>query len=244
MKPVVLTILLLLIFGTTFVGCHAMQVSEVGNEKYTGPQTAAALMEAFDARYNYHAANTKWAMAVETSYGEKRSIVCTLTDMDTKYPRDAWLHMLLNKGITIENFKAYGECLNIRSGLILEEFHHTGDNWETVRTAYIDTQIRKHQLISEAKQASPEVTDWIVIGKNALPNVMGRIYVQSTESGVQTWYTTISTTTSENGIVTSVVKGPELSEKQKSKLVNRGVVPEGWEVVYLDEKGNFISLDR
>jgi len=73
---------------------------------------------------------------------------------------------------------------------------------------------------------------------------MGRIYVQSTESGVQTRYTTISTTTSENGIVTSVVKGPELSEKQKSELVNRGVVPEGLEVVYLDEKGNFISLDR
>ncbi len=232
MKHVGLTILLLLIFGTTFVGCHMMRNLKVRTEKYTGPQTPEALMEAFDTKYSARTADTKWASTVERSYGEKRSIAFTLTDMDTKYPRDAWLQMLLNKGVTIENFKAYDDYLNIRSDLILKEFYHTGYDWETARTAYIDTQIQEYQLISDAKQANPEVKDWVVLGENVLPSIPGIIYVRKTESGASIWYMASSKTTS------GVVKGPELSDKQKSDLLNRGVEPEGWEVVYLDEKGN------
>ena len=221
MKHVGLTILLLLIFGTTFVGCHMIRNLKVRTEKYTGPQTPEALMEAFDTKYSARTADAKWASTVEISYGEKRSIAFTLTDMDTKYPRDAWLQMLLNKGITIENFKAYDGYLNIRSDLIFEEFYQTGDDWETARTTYIDTQIQKYQLISDAKQANPEVKDWVVLGENVLPSIPGRIYVRKTESGPSIWY-----------------KGPKLSDKQTSDLLNRGVEPKGWEVVYLDEMRN------
>ena len=143
MKHVVLTTLLLLIFGITIIGCRAIVAPEVKRalesessiQKYTGPQTVEALMEAFDARYSSRAVNAKWSTASETSYGEKRHLEFTLVDMDAKYPREEWLQVLLNKGITIENFEAYNEYLNVRSDLILKEFH-TKDDWETESEVY------------------------------------------------------------------------------------------------------------
>ena len=242
MKHIALTTLLLLILGVAFFGCRAILDtemrrgldSEAPTEPYTGPQTVEALMEAFDARYSSRASNAKWSGAIETSYGEKRKIEFTLVDMNAKYPRDKWLKMLLNKGVTIENFKDYDGYFNIRSDLILKEFY-TEDDWETVSKTHIDTEIAKQQrkqtLVGEAKQVNPEMKDWFVIGENILPKIPGRIYLQKTESGHQTLYTKNSTTTtSENGEVISV-KSPEIFEEQMSDLLNNGVEPEGWEVV-------------
>ena len=248
MKHVVLTTLFLLIFGITIVGCRAIVSpemrrelnSESSMEKYTGPQMVEALMEAFDARYSSRAVNTKWTTASETSYGEKRHLEFTLVDMDAKYPREKWLQMLLNKGITIEEFKTYNGYLNIRSDLILKEFR-TKDDWEIVKVKYIDTQIQKYQ----DKQVNPIVEDWVVLGENRLPVIPGRMYVQKTESGSRIWHTARSTSKSWDGkIEIHSVKGPELSEKQKSNLLNKGVEPVGWEVVYLDEKGSYTPQNR
>ena len=253
MKNIALMTLLLLILGVTFVGCNAILDTEVGRglgseapiEPYTGPQTVEALMEAFDARYTSRASKAKWATASETSYGKKRHLAFTLIDMDAKYPREEWLQMLLNKGITIENFKAYDGYFNIRSALLLKEFHTKDDwereDWETIKASYINTQIQEYQ----DKEVNPEVNDWVVLGENRVPAIPGRLYVQRTESGARIWHTTRSTSKSRDGkIEVHSVKGPELSEKQKSDLLNEGVEPEGWEVVYLDEKGNSIRLDR
>ena len=249
MKHVVLTTPLLLILGITFVGCHATVNPKIDREgtgfsdfdrELPGPQTVETLMEAFDAKYSSRAANTKWATASETYYGEKRHLEFTLADIDTKYPREKWLQMLLNKGVTIEKFKTYEECLNIRSDLILKEFH-TKDDWETVKVKYIDTQIQKYQ----DKQINSGVEGWVVLGENRLPVIPGRMYVQKTESGSRIWHTTRSTSKSWDGkIETHSVKGHELSEKQKSDLLNNAVEPVGWEVVYLDEKGNYILQDK
>lgn len=245
-KYVVRITLLLLIFVTAFVGCHAISNLEIRRElgfetpieKYTGPQTVEGLMEAFDARYSSQA--TKWATTSETSSGKKRHLEFTLEHIDAKYPREEWLQMLLNKGITIENFKDYSGYLNLRSDMVLKEFDTQNEwekeDWETIKASYIDTQIREYQLISEAKQTNPEVKNWFVISEKALPNIPGRIYVQETESTTHIWHSRLSTT-SETGAILSV-NGPELSEEQKLDLLNTGVEPEGWEVVYLDEKGN------
>ena len=246
MKHVVLTTLLLLIFGVTFVGCYAMPdlkirrewVLEIPIEKYTGPQTVEGLMKAFDVRYSYYAAQAKWASSIETPYGEKRHLEFTLADMDAKYSREEWLQMLLNKGITIENSKTYDEYLNIRANLIFKEFHTT-DDWETVKAKYTDPEIQKYQN----QQVNPEVNDWVVLGENKFPVIPGRMYVLKTESGSRIWQMTRSTTQVEDGEILSV-KGPELSEKQKSDLLSNGVEPTGWEIVYLDEKGNRIHQDK
>ena len=234
--------LFLLILGVIFVGCYLKLDSKVKTEQYTGPQTVEALMKTFDARYSSHERTT----TSEILHGEKRHIAFTLADIDPKYPRDAWLQMLLNRGITIQNFKTYSEYLNIRSDVILEEFY-TENDWEIVKASYIDTLLQayqhEHQLITEANQANPEMEEWVVIGENALPQVPGRIYVQKTESRANIWHTTRATTKLENGEHISV-KGPEPSEKQKLHLLNTGAQPAGWAVVYVDEDGNPIRKQK
>ncbi len=246
-KYVVRITLLFLIFITVFVGCQAISNLEIRRtlgfetptEKYTGPQTVEGLMEAFDARYSSQA--TKWATASETHSGKKRHLEFTLEHIDAEYPREEWLQMLLNKGITIENFKDYSGYLNLRSDMVLKEFDTQNEwereDWETIKASYIDTRIWEYQLISEAKQTNPEVKNWFVISEKALPNIPGRIYVQDTGSTTHIWHSRLSTTKSETGEILSV-NGPELFEEQKLDLLNTGVEPEGWEVVYLDEKGN------
>ena len=193
MKNIVLTMLLSLIFGTTSVGCSMTSGHEIRRlnseapiEKYTAPQTVEALMEAFDDRYSSKASNARWTMAIDISYGQKHQIDFTLVDMDARYPREEWLQMLINKGITIDNFEAYDQYLNIRAALIVEEFQtsdnwetiklpnefseiiklkdsHTSDNSETVKARYIDTLIqryqRSHRLTTEAKRGIPDVKD-------------------------------------------------------------------------------------
>ena len=236
MRYTVRIFLFSLILGVIFVGCYLKLDSKVKTERYTGPQTVEALMKTFDARYSSHERTT----TSEILHGEKRHIAFTLADIDAKYPREEWLQMLLNRGITIENFKTYSEYLNIRSDVILEEFY-TENDWEIVKASYIDTLIQEyrhgHQLITEANQANPEVENWIVIDENAVPNIPGIIYVQKTESRANIWHTTRATTKLENGEHISV-KGPEPSEKQKLHLLNTGAQPASWAVVYVDEDGN------
>ena len=232
MRYTVRIFLFSLILGVIFVGCYLKLDSKVKTERYTGPQTVEALMKTFDARYSSHERTT----TSEILHGEKRHITFTLADIDAKYPREEWLQMLLNRDITIENFKTYSEYLNIRSDVILEEFY-TENDWEIVKASYIDTLIQEHQRITEANRANPEMEEWFVIAENALPQVPGRIYVQKTESTADIWHTTRATTNSENGEHISV-KGPDLSEKQRLHLLNTRVQPAGWEVVYVDENGN------
>ena len=241
MKYIVRIYLFLLILGVIFVGCYLKSDYRVKTEKYTGPQTVEALMKAFDARYNSH----EMVTTAGTLHGGKRHIVFTLADVDTKYPREEWLQMLLSKGITIEYFKTYSEYLDLRSNLILEEFYAEND-WETVKASYIDTLIQEYQheyqRITEADQAHPEAENWFMVGENALPQVPGRIYVLKTESTAQLWHT-CSETKSETGEILSA-KGADLSERQRLHLLNTGAPPAGWEVVYVDEDGNPTPRNR
>jgi len=245
MKPIVLGILLLFIIGITLVGCQGITYYDGETDIYTGPQTVEALMKAFDKRYTSRASNTKWATATETSFREKRRIEITLKSMDAKYPRQEWIQMLINKGFTIERFKDYDRLLNLRVDLIMKEFH-TGDDFETAKDTHIDSMLQKHrikhQLISEAKDTNQGIKDWFVVNGKALPSIPGRMYVQKTENGF-TVRQKSAETRSENGELISVI-GPKLSKKQEADLKNKGIEPEGWEVVYLDEEGNIIPSDR
>lgn len=238
MRYTVRFFLFLLILGIIFVGCYLKLDSKAKTERYTGPQTVEALMGAFDDRYSSHERTT----TAEILQGEKRHIAFTLADMDTKYPREEWLQMLLNKGITIENFKTYSEYLDMRSDLILEEFY-TGNDWEIVKASYINTLTQEAERITEANRANPEVESYFMIGENALPQIPGRIYVLKTESTAQIWHTARALTKSRNGEQISA-KGPELSEKQELDLLNTGIPPAGWEVVYVDEQGNPTHRNR
>lgn len=237
MRYTVRIFLFLFILGIIFVGCYLKLDSKPKTGRYTGPQTVDALMEAFDARYSSHESAT----TAETFHSEKRHISFTLVDMDTKYPREEWLQMLLNRGITIENFKTYSKYLDMRSDLILKEFY-TENDWEIVKASYIESLIQECQFITEANRTNPEVENYFMIGENALPQIPGRIYVLKTESTAQIWHTR-SQTQSDTGEILSA-KGTELSERQRLHLLNTGVPPAGWEVVYVDEEGNPTHRNR
>ena len=164
----------------------------------------------------------------DKSTGKTRIIEYTLGDVDAKYPRNQWIQMLLNKGVRIENYKDYEEYLDIRTSMFPKEYLALDDADSFDQADYIDKNIQEYQRIQEARKSNPDVKDWIVIGENALPSIPGRMYVCKTESGFK-----IRSKKTSNG-------EPKLSDQQKTDLQNKGIEPEGWEVVYTDEKGNIL----
>ncbi len=160
--------------------------------------------------------------------GNKRIIEYTLGDVDAKYPRHEWIQMLLDKGVSIEDYKDYEEYLDIRINVFSNEYlvDHDADEFE--QSVYIDKEISQYQLIQEARRDNPEIEDWTVIGENALPSVPGRMYVCKIDSEYE-----IKSSKNRNS-------EPKLSEEQKADLQNNGIEPEGWEVVYVDKNGNII----
>ena len=89
----------------------------------------------------------------------------TNAEIDARYPRKAWLQMLLNEGITIENFGEYVSYLSKRHTLALLKDNlnlwKTGflgipptDDWTTYKTAYINRLVNDHTQIRKiAEQA-------------------------------------------------------------------------------------------
>jgi hypothetical protein len=253
MKTDLFTLLLLFVIVFTFVGCDLTFFDDLSSflanmktENYSGSQTVEDFMVAYDIKYTSHAKNTKWSFQKATTLGEKEVIEITLKEIDAKYPRKEWLQMLINRGFKIEQFKDYDRLLNLRSDLMIIEFHHDDDS-KAVREIHIDAILQKHQtkhqLISEAKKANPDVKDWIIIDGKTHPSIPGRMYVQKTTSGYLIRGMVSTSTKGENGEITSAI-GPELSEKQKTDLLKNGIEPEGWEVVHVDQKGDIIISDR
>ena len=124
---------------------------------YTGPQTVQALMNVFDAEYSRSHLST----TISVSGGKFSQL--TTAQADAKYPRAAWLQLLLEKGITIENFREYASYLSKRHTLVfLEEnpdLWKSGflgiqpiDDWETYKATYINKLIATQAQIEHAKK--------------------------------------------------------------------------------------------
>ncbi len=187
--------------------------------------TTKEYLDSFDMSEGEHFA---FRTVTDGSGSQTFCIEYTQGDVDAKYPRDQWIQMLLDKGVKIEDYKDYKEYLDIRINLFSEEYLADDDADTFEQSAYIDKEIEKYQCIQAARRTKPDVKDWTVIGENALPSIPGRMYVCKTESG----YKIESKTTSHGE--------PEFSEEQRTDLQNKGIEPEGWEVVYIDEKGNIL----
>ena len=123
-------------------------------EEYDGPQTAQALMNAFDAVYNRRYSKTR-VMASFKGDGIYKSEFAISGEIDARYPRVEWLQMLLNRGITIENFDDYRVYLSKRHTLAFLEDNPNLRNlklssilptndWNTYKTTYIDKLANKH----------------------------------------------------------------------------------------------------
>ena len=143
-----------------------------GSKEYTGPQTVKALMDTFDETYNRKHSRTIATVFSKASIAEikpdeilgihkwskllsKKGISSSFkdTEIDARYPRTAWLQLLLERGITIESLIDYFFCMAHRHQLaFLEdspylwktEVHATSatDAWETYKADYIDRFVR------------------------------------------------------------------------------------------------------
>ena len=120
------------------------------------PQTVKALRDPYDKKYNERYAITSGSVNYTLDKGVtfKYNVPLPMSEVDAKYPRDKWLQMLLDKGITIDNFEEYWTYLSKRDELVeLEknpEIWSSGlfgisptDDWETYKAAYLTQMFEK-----------------------------------------------------------------------------------------------------
>ena len=127
-------------------------------QDYAILQTVKELRDAYDEGYNHKHQDT--TVRVSYTIGDTEIFAydenIPLTEVDAKYPRDAWLQMLLDKGIIIKNAKAYWEYLFLRDTLVHLERQPqvwtsglfgipATEDWETYKDAYIVREIGQIQ---------------------------------------------------------------------------------------------------
>ena len=173
-----------------------------GSKEYTGPQTVQALMDTFDEAYDRKHSRTIATVFSKASIAEikpdeiigihkwskllsKKGISSSFrsTEIDARYPRTAWLQLLLERGITIESLIDYFFCMAHRHQLaFLEdsphlwktEVHGTSaiDVWETYKADYIDRFVRYYTRNWKIPAAA--TAKWIEAAESSIlkvPNV-------------------------------------------------------------------------
>ena len=149
-------------------------------EEYEGPQTVKALMNAFDAAYNqkFSKARVMASFADGVSYSSELAI---RGEIDARHSRGEWLRMLLQRGITIENFNDYRIYLSKRHTLAflednpdLREIGFLGmpltDDREAYKVAYIDKLVAKRierlkKKVEDAKKGIERLKKKVERGK-------------------------------------------------------------------------------
>ncbi len=134
-------------------------------EDYVILQTVRELRDAYDEDYNQKhqdiTVRVSYTAADTEIFGYDESI--PLAEVDAKYPRESWLQMLLEKGVTIENAEAYWEYLFLRDTLVhIERQSHVWsselfgipatEDWDTYKAAYIERALNRIQKRLEEKE--------------------------------------------------------------------------------------------
>lgn len=148
------------------------------------PQTVKALRSAYDEKYNERYAITSGSVSYTLNDGTifEYKVPLPLSEVDAKYPRDKWLQMLVNKGITIDNFEEYWTYLSKRGELVeLEKKPEIWssrlfgisptDDWETYKAAYLK------QMFEKLGRKRAKIT---LYGKTVVPDVL-RKHVEQLE---------------------------------------------------------------
>lgn len=134
---------------------------------YTGPQTVDALMNAFDTTFD------RSITKVTVGIIEGRSSSLTINEIDKRYPRTEWLQLILDNGLTIENFMHYASCLSKRHILAFLEDNPdfqkmkffgippNQNGWEEYITTFVREIIATEKTVREQgkHQHKDEVTE-------------------------------------------------------------------------------------
>ena len=90
------------------------------SEAYEGPQTVRGLMNAFDGAYNQKYSKAKVIALCEDGVVYSSELAIS-GEIDARHSRAEWLQMLLQRGISIENFSDYRIYLSKRHTLAFLE---------------------------------------------------------------------------------------------------------------------------
>ncbi len=94
----------------------------------------------------------------------------TIAEIDARYPREAWLQLLLDNGITIESFGEYASYLSKRYTLAFlkdnPNFQNAGilgipptDDWKTYQAAYIDKLASDHAKMQKGAERAEQAKE-------------------------------------------------------------------------------------
>ena len=188
---------------------------------YEGPQTAEALIAEYDQRW------------INTSSQSVR-------DWDAHYPKAAWIDRIVSMGGEFQEMRDYDFYLKLRRDLIKHketpEKWHSGafgipptTNFEAYESAYISRKIWENQMRKKVRSDypnEPRITTFFPSSQpdKYLPVVgnMTYVYRNPNSSGMKTY-------------------GTLLTPKQITNLRNKGIEPEGVEVVYIDDEYNVLT---
>lgn len=170
-----------------------------GTKEYTGPQTTQALMDTFDEAYNRKHSRTVVTVFRKANIAEIRRhkmmglhawsellskegvpISFKEREIDARYPRTAWLQLLLERGVTIDSLIDYFFCMAHRHQLaFLEDSPYLWktesdgtsaiDAWETHKADYIDRFVSRYTR--NWKTASETARKRIETTKSSIPKV-------------------------------------------------------------------------
>ncbi len=159
---------------------------DITPEAYDGPQTVKALMNAFDATYNQQYSKAR-VMALCKNGVVYSSELAIRGEIDARHSRVEWLQMLLQRGITIEDFDDYRKYLSKRHTLAflednpdLRKIGFRGmlltDDLEAYKVAYIGKLVAKRiedhkKQMERAKKRIESAKERIARTKNdPIPN--------------------------------------------------------------------------
>ena len=197
-------------------------IENTGPRKHFGPQTVDALMESFHKEYN---------LVTTAFHGE-----AYLKELDAKYPPDEWIQMLLDKEVVIADSDFYTRFLSIRESVL--NLENKPEKWtsgkhgisptndfHTYRNAFVSRKIWESQQMRAAYLTDPNIMSGFFGGAEAqtfFPHKSGRVYVKRDGDKF-------------------VFSGEKLSPKQQFELLSKGIIPEGHEIIYLDENSNLLD---
>ena len=198
-------------------------IENTGPRKHFGPQTVEALMESFHEEYNF----------VLTSFHG----AAYLEELDAKYPPDEWIQMLLDKEVAIADSDFYTRFLSMRVSVV--HLENKPEEWtsgkhgisptndfHTYRNAFVNRQIWEDQQMRAAMLTDPNIMGSGFFGgpeaQTFFPYKSGRVYVKRDGDKF-------------------VFSGEKLSPKQQFELLSEGIIPEGHEIIYLDENSNLLD---
>ena len=122
-------------------------------EEYNGPQTVKGLMNAFDAVYNQKYSKAR-VMALCKDGVVYSSELAVSGEIDARYSRVEWLQMLLQRGITIENFDDYRIYLSKRHTLAFLE-----DNPDLQKIGFLDMPLMNDREVYKVAYINKLVHD-------------------------------------------------------------------------------------